>query len=91
MLFRSEILKNALATNSGIICDGAKESCAIKIASSLKMALFSYKQAKDGNSFKSGDGIVKDDVDDMIKTVGHIAMEGMKETDEVILREMIGK
>ena len=86
-----EILKNALATNSGIICDGAKESCAIKIASSLKMALFSYKQAKEGNSFKSGDGIVKDDVDDMIKTVGHIAMEGMKETDEVILREMIGK
>ena len=63
----------------------------LKIASSLKMALFSYKQAKDGNSFKSGDGIVKDDVDDMIKTVGHIAMEGMKETDEVILREMIGK
>ena len=55
------------------------------------MALFSYKQAKEGNSFKSGDGIVKDDVDDMIKTVGHIAMEGMKETDEVILREMIGK
>ena len=86
-----EILKNALATNSGIICDGAKESCAIKIASSLKMALFSYKQAKQGNSFKSGDGIVKDDVDDMIKTVGHIAMEGMKETDKVILREMIGK
>ncbi len=86
-----EILKNALATNSGIICDGAKESCAIKIASSLKMSFLAYKQAKEGNSFKAGDGIVKEDVDDMIKTVGHIAKEGMKETDEVILREMIGK
>ncbi|NMW86055.1 serine dehydratase subunit alpha family protein [Peptoniphilus sp. AGMB00490] len=86
-----ETLKNALATNSGIICDGAKESCAIKIASSLKMSLFAYKQAKSGNSFKSGDGIVKDDVDDMIKTVGHIAKDGMRETDEVILKEMIGR
>lgn len=86
-----EILTNALATNSGIICDGAKESCAIKIASSLKMSLLAYRQAKESNSFKPGDGIVKGDVDEMIKTVGHIAMEGMKETDEVILREMIGK
>lgn len=86
-----EILTNALATNSGIICDGAKESCAIKIASSLKMSLLAYRQAKKGNSFKPGDGIVKGDVDEMIKTVGHIAMDGMRETDEVILREMIGK
>ena len=86
-----EILTNALATNSGIICDGAKESCAIKIASSLKMSLLAYRQAKEGNSFKAGDGIVKGDVDEMIKTVGHIAMDGMRETDEVILREMIGK
>lgn len=86
-----ETLTNALATNSGLICDGAKESCAIKIASSLKMGFLAYKQAKAGNSFKAGDGIVKGDIDEMIKTVGHIAMEGMKETDEVILREMIGK
>lgn len=86
-----EILTNALATNSGIICDGAKESCAIKIASSLKMSFLAYRQAKEGNSFKAGDGIVKGDIDEMIKTVGHIAMDGMRETDEVILREMIGK
>lgn len=86
-----ETLTNALATNSGLICDGAKESCAIKIASSLKMGFLAYKQAKSGNSFKAGDGIVKGDIDEMIKTVGHIAMEGMRETDEVILREMIGK
>lgn len=86
-----EILSNALATNSGLICDGAKESCAIKIASSLKMAFLAYKQAKTGNSFKAGDGIVKKDIDQMIKTIGHIAKEGMKKTDEVILNEMIDK
>lgn len=86
-----ETLINSLATNSGIICDGAKESCAMKIASSLKMAFLSYRQAKSGNSFKAGDGIVKKDVDEMIKTIGHIAKDGMMETDEVILNEMIGK
>ncbi|MDD7305079.1 MAG: L-serine ammonia-lyase, iron-sulfur-dependent, subunit alpha [Peptoniphilaceae bacterium] len=86
-----ETLKNSLATNSGIICDGAKESCAMKIASSLKMAFLAYKQAKTNNSFKAGDGIVKDDIDQMIKTVGHIAKYGMKETDRVILNEMIDK
>ncbi len=82
---------NALATNSGLLCDGAKESCAIKIASSLKMANLAYLQAKTGNSFKEGDGIVKKDVDKMIKTIGNIAREGMKETDKVILNEMIGR
>lgn len=84
-----EILSNSLATNSGLLCDGAKESCAIKIASSLKMAFLAYKQAKTENSFKSGDGIVKKDIDQMIKTVGHIAKYGMKKTDEIILNEMI--
>lgn len=81
---------NTLATNSGLLCDGAKESCAIKIASSLKMANLSYLQAKSGNNFKEGDGIVKEDIDEMIKTIGNIARFGMKETDKVILNEMIG-
>ena len=81
---------NTLATNSGLLCDGAKESCAIKIASSLKMANLAYLQAKSGNNFKEGDGIVKEDIDKMIKTIGNIARKGMKETDKVILNEMIG-
>lgn len=84
-----QTLSNALATNSGLICDGAKESCAIKIASSLKMAFLAYDQAKAGSSFKPGDGIVKDDIDKMVRTVGHIASQGMKKTDQVILNEMI--
>ena len=90
-----EIIKNtiinALATNSGLLCDGAKESCAAKIASSLKVANMAYIQAKTGNTFKSGDGIVSDDVDKMIERVGNIAQKGMRETDRVILNEMINK
>ena len=82
---------NTLAINSGLLCDGAKESCAAKIASSLKAANMAYIQAKTDNSFKSGDGIVSLDVDKMIARVGNIAKKGMRETDEVILNEMIGK
>lgn len=82
-------LTNALATNSGIICDGAKPSCASKIASSLRNAFLSFDQAKTENSFVSGDGIVKGNIEETVKTVGIIARNGMKSTDEVILEEMI--
>ncbi|EFI41766.1 MULTISPECIES: serine dehydratase subunit alpha family protein [Peptoniphilus] len=84
-----ETLSNALAVNSGLICDGAKPSCAMKIASSLRNAFLAYDQAKSENSFEAGDGIVKADLDSTIKTVGHIARYGMKTTDEVILNEML--
>lgn len=86
-----ETLTNSLAGNSGILCDGAKPSCAMKIASSIGNAFLAYRQARTDNSFQSGDGIVKDTVDDTIQTVGRIAKYGMKETDEVILEEMIKK
>lgn len=82
-------LSNSLATNSGIICDGAKASCASKIASSISGAFLALEQAKSGNSFAPRDGIVKDNIDLTIKTVGTIAMDGMKTTDEVILKEML--
>ncbi len=82
-------LSNALAGNSGIICDGAKASCAMKISSSLNNALLAYRQAKSANSFKGGDGIVKESIDDTIRTVGNIARYGMMETDIVILKEML--
>ena len=74
---------------SGIICDGAKSSCAMKIASSLRNASLAYIQAKTNNSFRSGDGIVKEDIDKTIETVARIAKYGMKKTDEVVLSEMI--
>ncbi len=85
-----DTITNALAVNSGIICDGAKSSCAMKIASSIRNASLAYLQAKSDNSFEVGDGIVKENIDKTIETVGHIAKYGMKTTDEVVLSEMIG-
>ena len=84
-----ETITNALAGNSGIICDGAKSSCAMKIASSIRNATLAYQQSKSNNSFDVGDGIVKDSIDKTINTVGKIAKYGMKKTDEIVLSEMI--
>lgn len=82
-------LTNSLACTSGMVCDGAKASCAMKIATALEAALLGYKQAKTENTFRSGDGIVKKSIDETITTVGTIGREGMKETDIVILKEML--
>ncbi|MGO1580598.1 MAG: L-cysteine desulfidase family protein [Peptoniphilaceae bacterium] len=84
-----ETLSNSLVVNSGIICDGAKPSCAMKIASSLRNAFLAMEQAKTKNSFEIGDGIVKESLDETIETVGRIARIGMESTDQVILNEMI--
>lgn len=84
-------VSNALATGSGMLCDGAKASCASKIALSIRNAALSYKQAQSENSFEYGDGIVKEDLDKTISTVGTIARKGMKTTDEVVLTEMLKK
>ncbi|NLD16440.1 MAG: serine dehydratase subunit alpha family protein [Tissierellia bacterium] len=84
-------ISNALATNSGMICDGAKPSCASKIASSIRSASVSYRQAQANKDFDSGDGIVKSNLDETIITVGNIAKCGMKTTDEVVLEEMLRK
>ena len=84
-----ETLSNALAVNSGLICDGAKPSCAMKIASSLRNAMLAYEQAKEHKSFEAGDGIVMSDIEHTIAAVSRIAKDGMKSTDEVILDEMI--
>lgn len=84
-------ISNALATNSGMICDGAKPSCASKIASSIRNASLSYRQALANEDFEAGDGIVKSNLDETIITVGNIAKCGMKTTDEVVLEEMLRK
>lgn len=84
-----ETLSNALVGTSGVVCDGAKASCAMKIGMSLGNALLSYRQAKSNNSFKNGDGIVKANIDETVHTVGLIARDGMRETDIVILEFMI--
>lgn len=84
-------LSNALAGTSGVICDGAKASCAMKISLALGNAFLGYAQAKTGNSFHSGDGIVKDCIDHTVNTVAKIAKEGMHTTDVVILETMLEK
>lgn len=74
-----------------MICDGAKPSCASKIASSIRNASLSYRQALANEDFEAGDGIVKSNLDETIITVGNIAKCGMKTTDEVVLEEMLRK
>ena len=86
-----ETLSNALVGTSGVVCDGAKASCAMKIGMSLGNSLLAYTQAKTKNSFKAGQGIVKETIDDTVQTVATIAREGMKETDVVILETMLEK
>ena len=81
-------LVNGLASLSGIVCDGAKPSCAGKIAISLDGAFMGYKQARLNKNYQKGDGLVAYTVDDTIRSIGTVA-QGMKETDIVILNEML--
>ena len=76
---------NALAIVSGIICDGAKPSCAAKMATCLESALMAHGLAMEGKSFHGGEGIVKASVEDTVAAVGCVASQGMRQTDEVIL------
>ena len=83
------VVTNTLANVAGIICDGAKASCAAKIASSVEAAIMAINLTFRGKSFCPGEGVIKDDADDTVKEVGKIAREGMKETDQVILNVMV--
>lgn len=85
----SQTVTNALAIDSGIICDGAKSSCAAKIASAVDAGLVGMEMSRQGLGFLSGDGILEDDVENTIENVGDIARNGMRETDEEIIRLMI--
>ena len=82
-------LVNALAIDSGIICDGAKASCAAKIATAVESGLLGLNMYYNGNQFYAGDGIVKKGVENTIKSVSRLAHEGMKETDKEIIRIML--
>ncbi len=82
-------LVNALAIASGVICDGAKASCAAKIAIAVEAGILGYKMYLNGNQFKDGDGIVKKGVENTIHSVGLLASEGMVETDKEIIKIMM--
>ena len=85
-----DTIVNTLATVSGMICDGAKPSCAGKIATAVYSALLAHDMAMKGLCYSSGDGIVKEDVEKTVSGVGQIASDGMSETDSVILSVMLG-
>ncbi|MDY6064812.1 MAG: L-serine ammonia-lyase, iron-sulfur-dependent, subunit alpha [Finegoldia sp.] len=82
---------NGLMIASGMICDGAKPSCAAKIATAVDAGITGYYLAKNDKNFQPGDGLLKDDIEQTIKSIGHVAKDGMKETDIVVLNTMIGK
>ena len=84
-----ETITNTLAVVSGIVCDGAKPSCASKIASSVDAALNAHYLAMQNRVFQAGEGIVKGDIEKTIAGVGSVAADGMRETDKVILRIMV--
>ena len=84
-------LVNSLAIVSGIICDGAKASCAAKIASSVEAGLLGYHMFMNGQEFKAGDGIVSRGVEKTIQNVGILGKEGMRETDKEIVKMMLSE
>lgn len=86
----SHTVVNALAIESGMICDGAKASCAAKIASAVEAGLLGMEMQKYGSEFYGGDGIVKKGVENTINNVSRIAREGMRETDKTIIEIMTG-
>jgi L-cysteine desulfidase len=80
---------NALAVSSGLICDGAKSSCAAKIATAVDAGLLGMEMYKNGSQFYGGDGILEHGVENTIENVGDLARVGMKSTDEEIIKLMI--
>ena len=82
---------NTLGNVGGIVCDGAKPSCAAKIASSVDAALMAFHLSIQNKSFLPGEGIIKGDVEETIKSMGYIGRVGMRETDTEILNIMIDK
>lgn len=80
---------NALGMISGTVCDGAKPSCAAKIASAVEAGLLGFDLYVNGKGLKGGDGIIKADVEKTIQSVGQLAREGMRQTDAEILDIML--
>ena len=84
-------LVNAVAILSGTICDGAKASCAAKIAMAVESGIMGYDMMRSGRQFYGGDGIVTKGVENTIRNIGRLARDGMSETDREIIRIMLGE
>lgn len=87
----SHTVVNAVAVVSGIVCDGAKPSCAAKIATAVDAGIAGYLMYKEGQQFRGGDGIVSKGVENTISNIGHLGKVGMRETDKEIINIMLNK
>ena len=87
----AHMVVNAIAILSGTICDGAKPSCAAKIAAAVDAGILGYHMYLEGQQFYGGDGIVTKGVDKTVQNVGRLAREGMRTTDQTILEIMLGE
>lgn len=84
-------LVNAIAILSGTICDGAKPSCAAKIAMAVEAGIMGFEMMQAGKQFYGGDGIITKGVENTIRNVGRLARDGMSGTDKEIIRIMLGE
>ena len=83
-------ITNTLCNVGGIVCDGAKSSCAAKIASAVSAGLLSYRMAKEDKCFQDGEGLAGGDIEETIRNIGRMGRDGMKSTDVEILNIMVG-
>ena len=86
----SHTVANAIATTGGIVCDGAKASCASKIATAVEAGILGYNMHIPDQDFQPDDGLVGDTPEDTISNIGRLGKEGMKSTNEEIIKIMVG-
>ena len=84
-----ETITNTIATVGGMVCDGAKSSCAAKISTALQTALLGMKMGLHDRAFQPGEGLVEDDVEETIRSIGRMGRDGMHSTDLEILNIML--
>ncbi len=84
-------VSNTLGNVGGIVCDGAKASCAAKISAAVDAAILGHDMAMQGRGFRAGEGLIQDTVEQTIASMGYVGRVGMKDTDVKILNIMIGK
>lgn len=87
----SNTITNTIANMGGVVCDGAKSSCAAKIASAVDAAIMAHMLENADHCFRPGEGLVRENVEDTIKSMGYVGRVGMKDTDVTILNLMIGE
>ena len=84
-------IKNMIGNITGMICDGAKEGCSLKVSTGVGAAIQSALLAIEGVVISSNDGIIEDDVEKTIRNLGEVGAKGMTQTDDLLLQIMVSK